>query len=309
MVATPLGMGMRCPAGGTAGLTCGALAQWSPQTTLSLLGICTAYGANSGLPVIVRDNNGVSERAYGLYQGLAGWATLAGANGGTGPFVLSSSPAAGTLIHAGMTADSSAPRHQLFLDGLLVNSSTSAFSTVTPGTANTTIGWRESGPSGTASDADIIMCAIWNRVLSAAEYASLYDDPFALLETPPRQFFFAGKPASGATQALEGSLSFTTTLSATTLSMTYPLAGTTALTTALSGTTPSITYGLGGSTSLTTALSGTTLALTYALSGTITSTTSLSGTLSLNGAVTTDPYGLNFTFRETGHTTTFREQA
>ncbi len=308
MVATPLGLGMRCPAGGTAGLTCGTLASWSPQTTLSLLGICTAYGSSSGLPVIVRDGSG--ERAYGLYQGLAGFASLAGANGGTGPFVLSSSPPTSVLSHVGMTADSTAPRHELYVDGLRVATDTGSFSTVSPGgTVKTTIGWRETGPAGTASDGDIILCAIWNRVLSSNEYAALYDDPFAMLETPSRRFFFSEKVTSGTTQALAGNIDITTALSGTTLSMTYPLAGSTALTTAVSGTTPSITYGLAGSTSVTTAVSGTTLALTYALGGTITQTTSLTGTLSLNGAVTADPNAINFTFRETGHTTTFRERA
>lgn len=167
-------------------------------------------------------------------------------------------------------------------------------------------GRGDGGGSGlTSASAYTRAFAVWNRALSAFEIEQLYNDPFALVRRPSRVLFVGG----GATQALEGSLSFTTTLSVTTLSMTYPLAGTTALTTALSGTTPSITYGLAGSTSLITALSGTTLALTYALSGTITSTTTLSGTLSLNGAVTSDPYGLNFTYRETGHTTTFRDQS
>ena len=114
--------------------------------------------------------------------------------------------------------------------------------------------------------------------------------------------------AGGGTQALAGTIAATSAVSGTTLSMTYALAGSLAATSSVSGTTPAMTYGLAGSTTGAASVTGTTLRMTYALVGSLAGALSTTGTLSLNGAVTTDPNALKFTYRETGHTMTLRER-
>lgn len=151
--------------------------------------------------------------------------------------------------------------------------------------------------------------AIWKRALNAQEANALLAEPYSFFTTPLRIALTPPTPAAGTTQALAGTITGTSTMSGTTLSMTYPLAGTIAATSAISGTTPTMVYGLAGSLAGTSTLSGTTLRMTYALSGSLAGTSSLTGNLSLNGAVTADPNALKFTYREHGHTMTYRERA
>lgn len=150
---------------------------------------------------------------------------------------------------------------------------------------------------------------LWNRVLSVNEIAALYDAPFQMFEARTRRYQVLSPAGGGATQALAGSITGTSTMSGTTLTMTYPLTGTVAAASTMAGTTPTMVYGLAGTSAAASTLSGTTLTMTYRLVGTSAATSSLTGALSLNGAVTDDPNKLTLTIRETGKTLTIRERA
>jgi len=190
-------------------------------------------GLGKGIGFVVFNNNG--ELNYALTPGTA--ATV------------------GDYVVAGV---SDGTTRSLWINGVRANTTTN-----NPSPAST----AGDLASGSTSNVLAVLNLAWKRALPTDQILAAYDDPFQMLEEPPRRYLFISPATASTTQALQGSIDATSSISGT-LSLSLPLAGT------------------------------------------IGATSSLSATLTVTPSATpAERTSLKLTYRETGHSATYRERA
>lgn len=218
----------------------------------------------------------------------------------------------GVLTHVALTVANGAS--SVYLDGVVKQ--TGSTQVVTTGTNDDIrIGRRADG--GRQLDGSVVAVMVWTRALRSDEIAALYNDPFQHLERPYTTIILNGGVSGTPAQnigASTGTITLTGVAGAITPSGGPTIGGATGTIT-LTGVPGAITPGganIGGATGTVTltgvagAISASGAASIGAGTGTIT-LTGVPGAISF--PATADSNALKLTYRERGHTLTYRERA
>ncbi len=178
------------------------------------LTIATHYRLRTGLAsgadyMLVAKDKDSGGRAYTMdVSGTAAWGTRFYINGGSGDHVTNTAiegitAAAGDDKAAVGVYDPSIPQVRIYVNGVLMNTSSSADASIPAATANVLFGRREYSGFTEPLDGWLRYVYIWNRVLSAGEILALYQEPYALLQEPLGQRSLFVPPAAVAATVRE----------------------------------------------------------------------------------------------------------
>ncbi len=161
----------------------------------------TAPSSGAEYMLVAKDKDS-GGRAYTLdVAGTAAWGARFYINGGSGDHVTNTAiegitPAGGDDKAVVGVYDPSIPQVRVYVNGALMNTSSSADASIPAATSNVLFGRREYSGFTESLDGWLRYVYIWNRVLTADDITLLYQAPYAMLVAPLGQQYFFVPPAA-----------------------------------------------------------------------------------------------------------------